>query len=132
MIGLDTNVVVRYLLNDDAVQSAAATHLIEERLKTEGPGYISLVTIAETAWLLSSFYGHSVNEIALVIEEILASDHLFVQNEREVFAAMIELKTGRASFPDALVGALGQWAGCAYTATFDRKASRLTGFRHLA
>jgi len=129
MIGLDTNILVRYLAQDDPVQSAQATQIIEKQLHRQAPGFISLVTVVETVWVLGSVYRQSDIEIAKAIEGILAADTLTVQNEQEVFQAMIALKTGESSFDDALIGALGLWAGCSSTLTFDRKASRLSSFR---
>ena len=128
MIGLDTNILVRYLAQDDLVQSAKATGIIEGRLSEAEPGFISLVTIVEAVWVLDRLYGQSPQEIAQLIERMLQSGTLFFQNEQEVFTAMVALKTGQASFADALIGALGTWAGCSSTLTFDKKAVRLTGF----
>src|SRR5437764_1148016 len=128
MIGLDTNVLVRYLAQDDAIQSLRATQIIE-RLTEEGPGFISLVTMVETVWVLDRVYGVSNHEIAAAVERILQADTLLVQNEQEAFNAMIALKTGVGSFSDALIGALGEWAGCTATLTFDRKAKRLKQFQ---
>ena len=128
MIGLDTNILVRYLAQDDPVQSAKATQIIEERLSEDEPGFISLVTIAEAVWVLDRLYDQSPQEIAQLIERMLQSDTLFFQNEQEVFTAMVALKAGRGSFADALIGALGTWAGCGSTLTFDKRAARLAGF----
>jgi predicted nucleic-acid-binding protein len=128
MIGLDTNILVRYLAQDDAVQSAKATEIIEERLSEDEPGFISLVTIAETVWVLDRLYDQRPQEIAQLIERMLQSDTLSFQNEQEVFTAMVALKAGRGSFADALIGVLGTWAGCSATLTFDKKAVRLAGF----
>ena len=128
MIGLDTNILVRYLAQDDPVQSAKATEIIEERLSEDEPGFISLVTIAEAVWVLDRLYDQSPQEIAQLIERMLQSDTLFFQNEQEVFTAMVALKAGRGSFADALIGALGTWAGCSLTLTFDKRAARLAGF----
>ena len=128
MIGIDTNVLVRYLAQDDKVQSPRATRIIEQLLTEDRPGFISLVTIAETAWVLDKIYDMSDLEIAGAIERILQADTLQVQNEQGVFKAMIALKTGVASFSDALIGAVGSWAGCSSTLTFDRKAARLKDF----
>ena len=128
MIGLDTNILVRYLAQDDPVQSAKATEIIEERLSEDEPGFISLVTIAEAVWVLDRLYDQSPQEIAQLIERMLQSDTLFFQNEQEVFTAMVALKAGRGSFADALIGALGTWAGCSSTLTFDKRAARLAGF----
>ncbi|HKO09435.1 MAG TPA: type II toxin-antitoxin system VapC family toxin [Alphaproteobacteria bacterium] len=128
MIGLDTNVVVRYLAQDDPVQSPKATELIEGRLTEEDPGFVSVVAMAETAWVLERAYGLADAEVAAAIERVLQVDVLLVENEQEVFTAMIALKEARGSFADALIGALGASAGCSRTLTFDRKALRLPGF----
>ena len=129
MIGLDTNILVRYLAQDDPVQSPRATHIMERRLTEARPGFISLVTMAETVWVLDQIYGLSTNEIVTAVERILGADALFVQNEHEVFAAIVSFKTGAGSFPDALIGALGEWAGCTTTLTFDKKATRMKAFQ---
>jgi predicted nucleic-acid-binding protein len=128
VIGLDTNVLVRYLAQDDPVQSPRATRIVERQLTEERPGFISLVTIAETVWVLDRVYGMSASEIARAVERILQADTLLVQNEQEVFTAMIILRTGAGSFSDALIGTLGSWAGCSSTLTFDRRAARLKDF----
>jgi predicted nucleic-acid-binding protein len=128
VIGLDTNVVVRYLAQDDPVQSAKATQIFERRLTEEEPGFVSLVTMVETVWVLDAVYRLESGEIAQAVERMLQADTLLVQNEQEVFTAMIALKSGRGSFADALVAALGRWAGCGSTLTFDKKAGRLEGF----
>jgi predicted nucleic-acid-binding protein len=128
MIGLDTNILVRYFAQDDPVQSPAATEIIEHRLAEEGPGFISVVAIVETVWVLHRAYGLSSLEVADAIERILATDVLLVENEQEVFAAMVALKNGSGSFADALIAELGARAGCAHTLTFDRRALRLAGF----
>jgi predicted nucleic-acid-binding protein len=131
MIGLDTNILVRYVAQDDAIQSPQATQIIEHQLTEERPGFISLVTMVETVWVLDRVYGLSSHEIATAVERILQADTLLVQNEQEAFTAMIALKTGAESFSDALIGALGVWAGCTVTLTFDKKAKRLKQFQLL-
>jgi predicted nucleic-acid-binding protein len=129
MIGLDTNILIRYLAQDDPIQSAKATKIIERRLTEENPGFVSAVAMVETVWVLDRGYGLGSDEIAAAIERMLQIDVLVVQNEQEVFTAMIALKQRKGSFADAIILALGARAGCPYTLTFDRKASRLSGFR---
>jgi predicted nucleic-acid-binding protein len=129
MIGLDTNILVRYVMQDDPVQSATATAWIEERLSPENPGFISVVAIAETVWVLDRTYGVADQDIAAIIERLLQADVLLVENEQQVFTAMVALKKNQGSFADALVVALGIKAGCACTLTFDRRALRLSGFK---
>jgi len=131
MIGLDTNVLVRYLAQDDAIQSRQATEIIERQLTEEHAGFISLVTMVETVWVLDRVYGLSNHEVAEAVERILQADTLLVQNEQEAFTAIMALKAGAGSFSDALIGALGAWAGCTATLTFGKKAKRLKQFQVL-
>jgi predicted nucleic-acid-binding protein len=128
MIGLDTNVIVRYLTQDDAVQSQKATEIIQHKLSTEKPGFVSVVAMVETVWVLDRVYGLGDREIAATIEQMLQIEVLLLEHEQEVFMAMIALKEGRGSFADALIAALGIRAGCEQTLTFDQKALRLPGF----
>jgi len=129
MIGLDTNILVRYVTQDDPVQSAKATDIIENRLSLADPGFVSVVTMAEVVWVLDRAYGLSDAEIAAAIERMLQIDILVVENEQQVFAAMVALKQGRGAFADALIAELGTRAGCTYTLTFDKKALRIPSFR---
>ena len=128
MIGLDTNILVRYLTQDDPLQSPKATEVIENRLTVERPGFVSLVAMVETVWVLDRACGLAPEEIAAAVERMLQTDVLVVEHEQEVFAAMIALKEGHGSFTDALIAALGARAGCTCTLTFDRKALRLPGY----
>jgi predicted nucleic-acid-binding protein len=130
VIGLDTNILVRFIMQDDAKQSAVATHVIETRLTAEEPGYVNVVAIAEMAWVLESSYRRTAREIAAAIERVLQLESLVVESEQEVFTAMIAVKEGRGTFADALIASLDAAAGCDATLTFDRKALRLTGFEH--
>ena len=131
MIGLDTNVLVRYLTQDDPAQSPRATRLIERTLSQDNPGFVSIVAMVQTVWVLERAYGLSAREIAGAIERMLQASVLIVDSEQVVFEAMTALKDDRGSFADTLIGALGEAAGCAKTVTFDRKAARLAGFELL-
>lgn len=132
MIGLDTNFLVRYIVHDDVQQLSKVLQTIANRLTDQNPGFVSLVTVMETVWVLSSFYKFTDAEIAQAMERLLQTEVLFVQNEREVHAAMEALRSGQGSFDDALIGTLGLWAGCTTTLTFDKRASRLQGFELIA
>src|SRR5215469_11393355 len=92
MIGLDTNVVVRYLSQDDPIQSPKASEIIERRLTTENPGFVSIVAMVETVWVLDRAYGLPKHEIAAAVERILQTEVLVVENEQEVFTAMVAFK----------------------------------------
>jgi len=128
MIGLDTNILVRYLAQDDPTQSPKAREIFERRLTEENPGFVSIVAMVETVWVLERAYELTTDEIAEAVERMLQTDVLVVENEQEVFTAMIALKEGQGSFGDAVIAALGVKRGCSCTLTFDRKALRLPGF----
>ena len=128
MIGLDTNILVRYLAQDDPIQSPVATDIFEFRLTEGNPGFISTVAMVETVWVLDRAYGLSDDEIARDLERMLQADTLVVENEQQVFTAMIALKEGIGSFADAIIAALGTRAGCSCTLTFDKTALRLPSF----
>jgi predicted nucleic-acid-binding protein len=131
MIGLDTNVLVRYLVQDDPAQSSKASELIEHSLTEQNPGFVSTVVMVETAWVLERAYAVAPHAIAAALEGILQADVLVVESENEVFYAMIALKEGYGSFADALIAALGTRAGCSHTVTFDQTALRLPWFQLL-
>jgi predicted nucleic-acid-binding protein len=128
MIGLDTNILVRYLAQDDAVQSSKSQQIIERQLSEDNPGFISVVVMVETVWVLDRAYKLNALEIAEAVEGILQTEVLVVEKEQEVFTAMTMLRQGLGSFADALIAQLGSRAGCSKTLTFDRKAARLPGF----
>jgi predicted nucleic-acid-binding protein len=127
MVGLDANVLLRFLAQDDPVQSPIATEYILTRCTETEPGFISLVALAETVWVLESVFGLPVSEVADSVDLLLAADTLFIQNQQEVSDAAVVFRSGRGDFADALIGSLGQWAACITTMTFDKRASRLSG-----
>jgi len=131
MIGLDTNVLIRYLTQDDLVQSAKATEILERRLTPKDPGFVSVVAMVEIVWVLDRAYGLTAQEIATAVERLLQVEVLAIENEQQVFTAMVALKQRRGSFADALIVELGARAGCTRTLTFDQKALRLPGFELL-
>ena len=131
MIGLDTNILVRYFAQDDPVQSRKATVLIEQSLTGQTPGFVSVVVLVETLWVLQRVYRLRNEAIAIVVERILEADALFVEHEAEVATALTALWEGQGSFADALIGATNARSGCSRSLTFDRKALRLPGFELL-
>lgn len=131
MIGLDTNVVLRYLLQDDPAQRRVANRIFEQQLSAANPGFLNLATVLEIVWVLRSVLGRTPIQIAAHLETILSRTTLEVQNAEQVYEAAFALKRGTGEFEDALIGALNAWAGCSSTVTFDRKAGRLPHFRRI-
>ena len=128
MIGLDTNILIRYLTQDDPIQSVKANEIFERRLTRTKPGFVSVVVMVEAVWVLDRAYGLTGQEIATAVERLLQVEVLVIENEQEVFTAMLALKQGHGTFADALIAELGALAGCTRTLTFDQKAVRLSGF----
>ena len=131
MIGLDTNVLVRYLAQDDRAQAALATRLMERELTNESPGYVSLVTLAEVIWVMISLYAADRATVVRVVESLLGAPQLRLQEAEATWLALLEYRDSQADFSDALIARLNAAAGCPHTLTFDRHAARHPGFRLL-
>jgi predicted nucleic-acid-binding protein len=105
VIGLDTNVLVRYLVQDDKVQSGAATRLVEKVLTVETPGFISLVALVEVIWVLESCYHCTRQEVAAIIERLLRVKQMRVQDAEVVWRAWRLYAGGKTDFADCLIQA---------------------------
>lgn len=127
MIGLDTNVLVRYIAQDDVDQAARATRLIES-LDTENRGFVSLVALVELHWVLRRAYKVSRDDSANIVRQLLAAKELLVQ-EPDAVRRALSRTTGDADFSDALIYELGEQEGCAHTATFDERATQMPGMQ---
>ncbi len=130
MLGLDTNVLVRYIMQDDAKQAAKATVLIES-LTSEKPGFVSTVALAELAWVLASAYGLSRAQQGQAIEQLLRTQEILVERADQVLRALRLFKASSADFADCLIERAGAAAGCKHTLTFDGGASKNAGMQLL-
>lgn len=130
MIGLDTNILVRFIAEDHPAQTAAASQLIDS-LSSDDPGYLSLVVIVELVWVLQFTYRFDKQEIERVIERLLRSKELALENKEAVSQALIKFRSSRADFADCLIDRCGRNAGCQYVFTFDKNAAA-SGMRLLS
>lgn len=121
MIGIDTNVLVRYLVQDDPEQSAQSTLLIEQECNLSSPGYLSNIVLCELVWVLTGAYKYDKNLVIEVMEQILVTAELLVENENVVRKAINDYKIGSADFSDYLIVNNNQQSGCSKTYTFDKK-----------
>jgi predicted nucleic-acid-binding protein len=128
MIGLDTNVLLRYVTQDDPEQSPKASRLIES-LTAESPGYLTVVSIIELAWVLTGCYGGTKEEIRKVLETLLRARELVIAEADTVWKALCVYRNSRADFADCLIERLANAAGCSYTVSFDRNAVKACGMR---
>ena len=126
MIGLDTNVLVRYIMQDEAKQAAKATKLIEG-LTAKEPGFIAIVSVVELVWVLSSFYGKDRAQIVQALDVILRSKQLVVDQAEHVVRALRAYAAGNADFADCLIERTAVAAGSIRTMTFDLAASKTAG-----
>jgi predicted nucleic-acid-binding protein len=130
MIGLDTNIVVRYLTHDDPEQAVAANRVMNS-LSSDSPGFVSLVALAELVWVLKIAYGFGKKEIEQVLERLLRSEELVIERAEIALQALRTFRAGSADFADCLIERCGHAAQCKHTFTFDRKAAAGAGMQLL-
>lgn len=128
MTGLDTNVLVRYITQDDPAQSAKAVRVINA-LTPDAPGFISLTAITELAWVLESGYGMTRRDIAHTLRRLNDSLEIRVEGAAAVRKAVNLYESRVLDIADCLIASSGAAAGCDCTLTFDRKAARIEGMR---
>ena len=129
MIGLDTNVLVRYLVQDDPAQANKASALIDRAAAQDSAMFINHVVICELAWVLGRGYGYARADLAELIEKILLGRQFEIEKKDLVWAALSDFKASRADFADCLIGVTNVLAGCESTLTFDRSAASLRAFK---
>ncbi len=131
MIGLDTNVLVRYLAQDDRIQSPLATRFLEGVLSVEEPGFVSTVVLAELVWVLESNYQLGREQLATLLDTLLRAQQLKFQDPDSANQALRDFRASKADYVDCLIQRLGSRAGCSHAMTFDRAASQINGMRLL-
>jgi predicted nucleic-acid-binding protein len=131
MLGVDTNVLVRYLVRDDAPQYEKARRLIDREISRGEPILVSLLVLLETEWVLRSRYDLAKGEIVIALSALLDTADLAFEDEPSVENAIYFWKDSAADFADCLIEAHNRRLGCRATATFDGKALKLAGFIHV-
>ncbi len=129
-LGLDTNVLVRFLVQDDAGQAEAATALICS-LTESAPGFVSREVLVELVWVLERAYHLGRADIARALDGLLEARELQIEAADRVALAADRYRKGGPGFADQMVALAGQAAGCRATATFDRKAASVPGMELL-
>ena len=128
MNGLDTNVLVRYVTQDDVVQAKKATKCITSKCTASDPCQIDRVVLCELVWVLESGYGYSRDQIAEFMESLLHTRQFEFESRDAALAALRHYRRGKVGFADALIGTANRNTGCKTTFTFDRKAAGLETF----
>ena len=132
MIGLDTNVVIRYLMQDEKKQFTSAEKIIESAIDQKKRLHINLVIICEIVWVLSYHYELNRGEVKDFLNKLLHADQIEIENRQLALSAFAEYQNSKADFADCLIGLTNQSTGCHTTYTFDKKAAKLSFFTLLS
>ncbi len=128
MIGLDTNVLLRVLIEDGDPQSAAARDFLAAECSAADPAFINTVVLVEVVWVLVRRYAYGKAEVVRTIEALLAAPAIAFANEELVRSALKLYSRQSIGFSDAVIGEINRAASCSVTATFDRKAAKTDCF----
>lgn len=128
MIGIDTNLLVRYLTQDDAAQSKQAARIIDAAIEADEDLYLNHIVVCELTWVLARAYGYAKDELLGVLEKILAAGQFAFEDKDSLWRALEAFRRSRADFADCLIGVKNSTAGCRTTVTLDRAAAGLGNF----
>jgi predicted nucleic-acid-binding protein len=128
MIGLDTNVLIRYIVRDDPRQTKAATRLIEMRCTPDDPGLVASIVMCEIVWVLDRAYGYDRATISAVLRRLLTVEELRVQESDLAWSALNLYEDGKADFADYLIGLTNQIQDAVTTFTMDEEAAQSSLF----
>src|SRR3989338_7493506 len=128
MLGIDTNILVRFLVQDDEAQFEKARKLIKREVSAGHRVFVNQLVLMETEWVLRSRYSVPKNQIIEAISGLLDATDIQLEDEPSIEEALFIWKESAADFADCLIGAKNRRIGCRATATFDGKAPRLPGF----
>jgi predicted nucleic-acid-binding protein len=131
MKGLDTNVLVRLLVQDDRRQSSKANRYIEEAAAGGESCFLNTIVLCETVWVLESAYGYPKAMIVEALEKIVSITQFEIERKDAVWGALEDYKSSKADFSDCLIGRVNRGAGCDETASFDSAVTGLSGFHVL-
>ncbi|MAE63969.1 MAG: PIN domain-containing protein [Phycisphaeraceae bacterium] len=131
MIGIDTNVLARYIVQDDPKQSAAATRCLERQCSRNDPGHVTLIVLCELVWVLRRAYQYKRNQVVEALRRIIEAAELEVEHREIADQAIADYGEGDADFADYVIARLNESAGAKHTVTFDRSAAAHPRFKLL-
>lgn len=126
MIGLDTNILVRFFAQDEPVQSLRATNLLAS-FSADDRGYITVVAVTELVWVMQGSYNKTKDETIVLLEKLLSTKELVLENAEVIWEAIRSYASSQADFPDCLIERSAHNANCKHTVTFDSKAAKTAG-----
>lgn len=128
MKGLDTNILVRYFVQDDPAQGEKVTQFIEKTVAEGETCFINNIVLCELVWVLESAYGYSKAEIAELLEKVLKTSIFNFENKDAVWWSLREYKKSKADFSDCLISRQNKTHGCGETVSFDKGVKGVEGF----
>jgi predicted nucleic-acid-binding protein len=131
MKGIDTNVLIRYLTQDDRTQAAVAGQFLA-RCTSDDPGYVNRVVLCELVWVLDRGYGYTRSQIAGVLDKLLRTGSLEIEDRAIAWEALATYAQGPADYSDCIIAAGNRARGCESTATLDARAAKLAGMKLLS
>jgi predicted nucleic-acid-binding protein len=131
LIGLDTNVLVRYIAQDDPLQSKLASDLLENKCSVENPGLINEITLCEVIWVLKRAYRYDKTVILSVIKQLLSINEIYILSHTEAWGAYYDYEIGNADFSDYFIAHINKKMGWLFTFSFDKKAYQNESFKLL-
>jgi len=129
MLGIDTNVLVRYLVQDDAVQTEKASRVIENECTSENPGFINNIVLCELVWVLSRAYDYKKKDICSVLKRLFTCPEIMLESSDAAWSAYYEYEKGSADFADYLISHINKLNGAEPTVTFDTACKGMSHFR---
>lgn len=131
MIGIDTNVLVRYFTQDDEVQSKQASNLIEKFLGSPKSILINNIVLCELIWVLLRGYKYSKNDVLTLLKGIASTIEFTFEDINILMHSILEFEESNTDFADILIGNINNVKGVRDTFTFDIKASALSSFKYI-
>jgi predicted nucleic-acid-binding protein len=123
MVGLDTNILVRFVTRDDEPQWKLVDAFLKENCSSKNPGWISCIVLCEMVWVLSAGYEYSKTDIVHLLQQLILTAEIKIEAHDEIRKTLKEFESGKADFSDYLIGYLNKEQGCELTITLDKKAA---------
>lgn len=124
MIGIDTNIMIRLITHDDPEQTKQAITFVSKHCRPDSPGFITLITVAEIAWLLEKSYKYPRDKVLQTFQSIAKTKHFLIERFDLFETVLYQFELGKANFNDYLIAYCALECGVDYVATFDKKASK--------
>ena len=131
MIGLDTNVFIRYIVQDDPEQAQLASQIIENQCTVENPAFINEITLCEIVWVLKRAYRYDKTVILTIVQQLLNTQEIYISSQTEASLAYTDYQQGNADFSDYFIARINKKFGCPHTFLFDKKACQHENFKSL-